>query len=372
MSKTRTVLVLSNHGEIVGGGEVSLLALLKGLDRSRWATVVVVPSEGAVAVGCRALGLPTHVIPLPSLRRPGPATLRSLVALHRLVKGSGSTLLHANGSRAMLYAGLTGRLARRPVIWHARVADPDHLLDRLLASLAHAVIVNSNAVRRRFSWAPADKVHCIYNGVDLAPFSPRPSSPGLRASLGLPQGVRVAGSIGRFVAYKGYHHLLEAAAMVREKFPDLHWVLVGEGKLRGDLERQCRRFGLERTVRLTGWQERIPEHLALFDLFVLPSLGEHFGRVILEAMAMEKAVVATDAGGVPEIVLDGETGILVPPADPAAMAAAVISLIEDPAKAARLGEAGRRRVASEFTLARHVDAVDRLYASLLDETGERL
>ncbi|MFQ5946339.1 MAG: glycosyltransferase, partial [Anaerolineae bacterium] len=166
--------------------------------------------------------------------------------------------------------------------------------------------------------------------------------------------------------------LLEAAGMVRGKHPDVHWVLVGDGELREDLERQCRRLALERTVHFAGWTERIPEYLALFDLFVLPSLGEHFGRVLLEAMAMEKAVVATNAGGVPEIVLDSETGILVPPANPAAMAAATMSLLEDPVRAARLGRAGRRRVASEFTLVRHVDATESLYASLLNETGEHV
>ncbi|MFQ5946012.1 MAG: glycosyltransferase, partial [Anaerolineae bacterium] len=177
---------------------------------------------------------------------------------------------------------------------------------------------------------------------------------------------------GRFVAYKGYHHLLEAAGIVRETHPSVHWLLVGHGELRGDLEQQCRRLGLERVVHFIGWADRIAEHLALSDLFVLPSLGEHFGRVLLEAMAMERAVVATNAGGVPEIVLDEQTGILVPPADPAAMAAAVISLVEDPARAARLGEAGRRRVESEFTLARHVDATETLYASLLDGPSERV
>ncbi|MFQ5945190.1 MAG: glycosyltransferase family 4 protein, partial [Anaerolineae bacterium] len=211
MSQTRTVLMLSNHGEIVGGGELSFLGLLKGLNRSRWAPIVVVPSDGAVAVGCRGLGLPTHVVPLPSIRWPGSAVLRSIGILYSLIKGTGAALLHANGSRAMFYAGFTGRLAGRRVIWHARVADRDNLLDRLLVSLAHAVIVNSRAVRRRFAWASTRKLHCIYNGIDLALFNPRQPTLELRASLGLPDGAPVVGSVGRFVAYKGYHHLLEAA-----------------------------------------------------------------------------------------------------------------------------------------------------------------
>ena len=112
--------------------------------------------------------------------------------------------------------------------------------------------------------------------------------------------------------------------------------------------------------------------MALFDVFVLPSLGEHFGRVIVEAMAMEKPVVATGAGGVPEIVGHGITGLLVPPADPAALAAAILSLLEDPVRAVRLGAAGRRRAVSDFSLSGHVAAIERLYARMLGETGHHV
>lgn len=365
MLTSRPVLVVSNHGEIAGGGEVSLLALLGGLDRSRWAPTVVVPSEGVVAERCRALGLTTAVVPLPGLRRPGPAMLRSVTGLRRLIRRTGAVLLHANGSRAMFYAGLAGRHPRRPVIWHVRVADSDGFLDRLMLRLASVVVVNSKAVGHRFAWAPPGKVRCIYNGVDLKRFSPRQPPPLLRAALGLPERARVVASIGRFVAFKGYAHLLEAAALVRAARADVHWLLVGEGELREDLEAQCRRLGLAPQVHFLGWREDVPDLLALCDLLVLPSLGEHFGRVLIEAMAMARPVVATEAGGVPEIVVHGETGVLVPPAEPKALAEAVLSLLEDPGRAARLGAAGRRRTERDFGLRRHAEAVEHLYEELL-------
>ena len=266
----------------------------------------------------------------------------------------------------MFYAGLAGRSGSRPVIWHVRVAEPDRLLDRLLFRLASAVLVNSNAVGSRFAWAPPGKVRRIYNGVDLTRFSPRQPSADLRAALGLPDGAPVVASIGRFVPYKGYGYLLEAARLVQEGREGVHWVLVGDGELRGALERQCRTLGLESQVHFTGWREDVPDILAVCDVFVLPSVAEHFGRVIIEAMAMGKAVVATDAGGVPEIVIPGETGLLVPSANTTAMAQAVTALLEDPARCAQLGAAGRRRVEAEFSLARHVAAVEALYAELLD------
>jgi glycosyltransferase involved in cell wall biosynthesis len=364
------ILFLSNSGELAGGGEASLLDLVEILARSRFRPFVVCPGPGSFRARLQALGISGEVLPFPAWRSARVLTIaRTLGRLGRLVRAQEIALVHANATwRIALYAGLAGRWRKIPMIWHVRVGEAEGWKDRLLARLATRIVVNSDAVARRFTGFAPGKVLRIYNGIDLGRFTPGQAPTALRASLGLPPAVPVVGSVGRFVAYKGYHHLLEAAAMVREKLPDVHWVLVGDGELRGELEARSRRLGLERTVRFTGWQERVAGYLALFDLFVLPSLGEHFGRVLLEAMAVEKAVVATDAGGVPEIVLDGETGILVPPADPAAMAAAVLSLIQDRPRARRLGEAGRRRVASHFSLARHVEGVQTLYRSLIGES----
>lgn len=365
MSAARPILMISNHGEIVGGGEISLLGLLEGLDRARWCPVLAVPEEGAVAGRARSLGIAVHVVPLPGVRRPGGGVLRGVVGLYRLARTCGARLLHANGTRAMLYAAPAGRLARRPVVWHVRVADPEPALDRILAALARAVVVNSEAVARRFAWARPGRVRTIPNGVDLARFAPREPPPALRPALGIPEGVPVVASVGRFVAYKGYDHLLEAVRLVLDARPDVHWVLVGDGELRGALEARCRDLDLDARVRFTGWREDVPDLLALCAVFVLASLGEHFGRVLVEAMAMARPVVATDAGGVPEIVVPGETGLLVPPAQPKALAEAVLALLEDPGRAAAVGAAGRRRAEAEFSLARHAAAVERLYQEIL-------
>ncbi|MBI3030239.1 MAG: glycosyltransferase family 4 protein [Candidatus Rokubacteria bacterium] len=372
--RTVHVLLCSESGELVGGGELSLLDLVTALVPSRFAPVVVCPGPGALVERLRAGGIPVEILPFPpwrSLRAIG--VLRTLARLAALVKARRISLLHVNATgRVALCAGLVGRWRRVPVIWHVRVKEPEGWKDRLLARLATRIVVNSGAVAMRFTGSARAKVTLIHNGIDLRRFTPGPPSEELRRGLGLPAGVPVVGSVGRFVAYKGYAYLLEAARLVRQKIPEARWILVGDGELRGELEAQCRRLGLDGAVTFAGWRERVGDYLALFDLFVLPSLGEHFGRVLLEAMAMGKAVVATDAGGVPEIVRHGETGLLVPPADPEAMAAAVVSLLQDRALASRLGAAGRRRVESEFSLGRHVEAVEAVYASLLDAIGDRL
>lgn len=367
-----TVLIVSNHGDIVGGGEISLLLLLEGLNRARWHPVVVVPVEGSVAERCRRLGVLVHAIPLPGLRRYRGGVLRAIASLKRLAEATGARLLHANGSRAMLYAGLAGLLGRRPVLWHVRVADRDPLLDPLLAALARRIVVNSQAVAGRFHGAAAARVRCVYNGVNLNEFSPRPPRPGLRQAVGVSGQGPVIVSAGRFVAYKGYDYLIEAARLLKADRPDAEWVIAGDGELRGALESLCRRCGLAGQVHFLGWRDDLPDVLSLADVFVSPAIGEHFGRVLIEAMAMGKPVVATASGGAPEIVVNGETGVLVPPADAAALAQAVRALLADPAGRRRLGEAGRARAEAAFGLARHAEAIGAVYRECTGETHGRV
>jgi glycosyltransferase involved in cell wall biosynthesis len=364
-----SILVVSNHGHVVGGGELSMLDLLRGLDRRRWAPALVVPEDGAVAARGRDLGLPIHVVPLPTLRRPGYDMVRSVRTLGRLARTTGAALIHANGSRAMMYGGLAGRSTGRPAIWHVRIAESDGVVDHALYALATGVIATSGAVGRRFG--KAGKVRLVPNGIDLARFTPRAPSPALRVALGVPPSSPLVLSIGRFIAEKGHRHLLEAAAQIERTGAGVHWVLVGAGELEELLRRQARALGLESQVHFTGWRDDVPDVLAVCDVFVLPSESEGFGRVVVEAMAMARAVVATTVGGVPEIVRDGETGVLVPPAAPAALAAAIRSLLDDPARAARLGAAGRTRAESRFSLTAHVDGVERVYAEVLGGDAAR-
>jgi starch synthase (maltosyl-transferring) len=144
----------------------------------------------------------------------------------------------------------------------------------------------------------------------------------------------------------------------------VHWVLVGDGELRSDLGRQAEALGIDRLVHFTGWLDDIRQMLALADLFVLPSHGEHFGRVLIEAMAMGRAVVATDAGGVPEIVKHGETGWLVKPGQPDRLAEAALQLLGNCEQSERFGLAGRRVVEDSFSVERHVGQIQSLYHHL--------
>jgi len=208
-------------------------------------------------------------------------------------------------------------------------------------------------------------VRLVPNGVDLKRFAPRPASAALRAALGVPPSAPLAVSIGRHVPEKGYRHLVDAAAALERVRPGVHWILVGDGELRCELKARARQAGVEPRMHFTGWRDDVPDVLALADVFVLPSESEGFGRVLVEAMAMGRAVVATAVGGVSDVVVAGETGLLVPPADPPALAEAVRALLDDPTRAARFGAEGRARAESTFSLGAHVDGVERVYDEVL-------
>ena len=369
MDRPVPVLYVSHHADIVGGGEISLLTLLKGLDREAWSPLLVVPGEGQVAERGRALDIPTHVVPMPSCRWPSAAMRAGVKALRRLIENSRAELMHANGSRAMVYTALARRTTRARIVWHVRVADSDGLLDGLLAASADRIIVNSHAVGGRFRFMAQQKLVCIHNGVDPADYGmvPAAEAAAFRRSYGIPADAPVVVSVGRFVSYKGYRFLIQAAHRLADRVPEIHWLLVGDGEERSALERLTKDLGLERTLHFTGWLARPQLALAAGDVFLLPSLGEHFGRVLLEAMAMRKAVVATNAGGVREIVKAGHTGVLVPPSDSEALARAAQGLLTNRSLAAYLGANGRQRVEECFTLDRHLQAVGNLYQSLLGQ-----
>ncbi|GKS58652.1 glycosyl transferase group 1 [Nitrospira sp.] len=361
------VLYVSHHADIVGGGEISLLHLAERLDRTRWCPLMVLPGQGAMAAECRRRDIATFILPMPTCRRFGKDMRASVTRLREIIRVTDASVLHANGSRAMMYAGIAGRLEGRRVVWHVRVAQPDGFIDRVLARLAHRIVVNSQAVAARFGFVSPNRLLCIYNGIDLDAYAPAVphSADAVRRQLGVPLNVPMAMSIGRMTSEKGQGYLLEVAQRLAAAMPDLYWVLVGDGKERAVLETRCKEMGLDDRVRFPGWLTDIPAALAACDLFVLPSVSEGFGRVLVEAMAMRKAVVASRTGGVPEVVVPGETGILVPPANPDALARAVGALIANPQLAEYFGQNGRLRVEDRFTLSHHVQAVSGVYDALV-------
>jgi glycosyltransferase involved in cell wall biosynthesis len=189
----------------------------------------------------------------------------------------------------------------------------------------------------------------IPNGVDHNRFRRQTPKVEARGKLGLPGGgAPVIGCTGRLSAQKGFSYLLRAVAQLRSRYPLLHVALAGDGPLAGSLSDEARALGIKDRVHFLGFQPDVQPVLDASDLFALPSLWEALPYSLLEAMAAELPVVATRVAGVPEVVVDGETGFLVPPSDPEALAVALHQLLDSPTLRQRMGHAGRRRVMTRF------------------------
>jgi glycosyltransferase involved in cell wall biosynthesis len=258
----------------------------------------------------------------------------------RLARRTGARILHVHGYAAADFGRLAACLCRARLVLHEHFADPrmpayQSLADRLLAARTDAAIAVSGStrdflVRERF--VPADRVRLIWNGAPLDEFAPVPRERALatRRALGLPEDALVVGTIGRLNAQKGHAHLLDAAARVLASQPDGRFLLAGDGDLLEPLRAQAARLGIAERVVFAGHRTDVPDLLGAIDVFCLSSLYEGTPLALFEAMAAGKAIVSTAVDGCREVIEDGRTGLLVRPADPAALAGALEALLCSP------------------------------------------
>jgi glycosyltransferase involved in cell wall biosynthesis len=222
----------------------------------------------------------------------------------------------------------------------------------------------SNAVRQVMlsSGIPDAQVRTIHSGIDLKRCDHVPE-----ASPPFPPGTRVLGTVGHLAGHKGHRYLLDAMQLIVQEEPSVGLAIAGTGDLRAELEAQAEALGIARQVCFTGFRHDILSLIRCFEIFVFPSNLEGLGTSVLDAMALGKPVVATQAGGIPEMVQDGVTGLLVPPRDPKALAQAILQLLRQPVLATRFGEAGARRVQQHFTSERMALQTMQVYHQLVDD-----
>jgi glycosyltransferase involved in cell wall biosynthesis len=368
----------------VGGAEAHVLALLGRLDPAQdelWLAYFEERPDTArpMVDDFQALGVRT--IDLRGRGQLDPAAARRLL---RLLRRERFDLVHTHSLRAELVAVAAARLLRpRPrVIRTVHNTDDFYLrppaawLARVSGRLLDGVVAISDAVSEhvvKHAGLPASKVRRIYYGLDTRPYETVPplSEVGAREAISKPQSgpspTPLIGMIARLAPQKGHRILFDALPAVIQRFPELRVVLVGHEHLttQAELEAYARERGVAERVTFTGFRDDLPALLAEWNLMVLPSHWEGFGLVLLEAMAAGRPVVASRVGPIPEIVLNGETGLLVEPGNAEQLAAALIELLEQPALAARLGAAGRRRVAEQFTIETMVAETVQYYDELL-------
>jgi glycosyltransferase involved in cell wall biosynthesis len=283
-------------------------------------------------------------------------------------------VIHAHDPMAVALTAMalqtTGsRLAEPPLVVASRRVDfhlKRHAFSKWKYRHVDTFIAASQAIRFILvdDGIPADRIDVVHDGVNEALIDKQPPVDA-HAAFWLPAGAPLVGNVAALVPHKGQRHLIGAAARVVRRIPNARFLIVGEGELRPALERQIKDLGLERHVVLTGFRQDALGLMKSFDLSVMSSITEGLGSSVLEAMACGRAVVATRAGGLPEAVEDGETGLLVPPRDDAALEAAIVRLLEDAALRERFGRAGRARISQHFSVDHLVTETLRVYESRL-------
>lgn len=370
-----TGVLFVDHAEALGGAEHSLLLLLRHLDRSRFRPLLAC-NRGPLAEAATALDVPVILVEMPRIRGEALGPLRLLrgsQALARLIRRRQVDIVHSNVMRASFYAALAARLTGRPLVWHVRDIHPpsERWYTRLMCRLATRVIAISQAVAAALPCP--HKVTVVYNGLDLEEYPPELEGAVVRAELGLPLDAPVAGIVGRLQAWKGQERFLRAAVQVAERLPQARFLVVG-GAIFGDgeayaagLRHLATDLGLGERVIFTGHRQDLPRLLAALDVLVHCAEAEPFGRVLIEGMAARRPVVAFADGAVPEIVRHEEMGLLVPPGDEPALAAAMVELLGDAQRRQRMGVAGRHRVEQHFTAAQTARAIEAIYCLVAED-----
>ncbi len=292
-----------------------------------------------------------------------PAAVRSLRVLFR---ARGVRLVHTHSSIDSWAAGLAAKSLGLPVVRSRHVTIPVSRWRALVYRLADRVITSGDAVKEILVSAgvPAEKIVAIAPGIDPARFHPDVSGTAVRAELGL-TGPTV-GLVANLRGSKGHRFFLEAAREIRRDVANARFLIVGDGVAFADTERRVRELGLEDAVVMTGFRRDVPEIMAALDVLVLPSIkSEASSQVIPQALAVGTPVVATTVGGSPELIRDGETGYLVPPANPRALADAVLALLREPRRAEAMAERGGAMVRARYTIDAAMERTVAVYDELL-------
>jgi glycosyltransferase involved in cell wall biosynthesis len=360
-----------------GGTEMNAVRTAEALDRSRVRlTVFAMRPDGPMRARYEAAGVPVVATP-PVSTLVAVRTARQAWRLARQFREAGVDVVHCHDVYTNWFAGVAARLAGVPLLTSKRWIGGQrrHLqLGRVAYRLSARVLANSDGVARTLTTedgVPPQRVVVVPNFVEDAAFAALPDAARRRMleTWGVPQGGPVVGCVARLRSEKGQATLLRAAARVRDRHPDLVVVLVGDGPEEPALRALATELGLAARVCFAGHQPNRPNPHQLFDVSVLASDHEGFPNTLVEAMAAARPTVASNVGGVPDAVLDGETGLLVPAGDPAALAGALARVLSDPAWAAGMGAHGRAVARERFTPERVTSRLTRLYAELAGHPG---
>lgn len=381
------------HRPQIGGAETVILNTLSHLDRARFRLSVLGPAPGPIAERLDSLGVSYVTHSMPKMPR-GAAGFVSCGLRHlafsrwlaKYLESEGVDLVHANTVFSQLWAGRAARAARTPVVWHVqeilRPGRRNGFLLRFGAAHADRVLAASDAVRRSLLsfGVPDEKIVVIHNGLNpKGPFRPDLPPGALRRTLGLPASRPIVLMPAMLTHWKGQHVFLEAASQVAALAPEPVFVLVGDALVTSDrpyadeLRDMARKQGLEGRFLFAGLRSDMAEVVADADMVVHASIWEDpLPTVVIEAMAMGKPIVASDVGGVRELIEDGVSGRILPAGDVPALRDELLRLLGDPDLRRRLGGEARQRFLERFTVDRYMGRLESLYEDVLRRARARV
>ncbi len=353
-------------GRHLYGGPQQVLYLVSALAERGHEGTLVCPPGSAVDAAARALSIPVR-----NLFCAGDLDLPFAYRLTQYINESKPDLVHCHSRRgADILGGLAASFADVPAIVSRRV---DNTELRLMAALRYRpfrrIIAISEAIAAvlRDHAVDAGRIVVIRDAVDTDAFAADPDPAAFRESFGIEDGTFVMAAAGQLIARKGHRYLLEAAAKLAGAGRRFRLIIFGEGPLDGELRAQAADLRLGEHVQFAGFRDDLDSFMGCFDLFVHPALAEGLGVVTLKAAASGVPVIGFEAGGVPEAVSHGETGLLVPPEDSEALCDAITSLMDDEARRKDFGARGRKRMLAEFSIGAMADKHIELYETVLNE-----
>jgi glycosyltransferase involved in cell wall biosynthesis len=307
--------------------------------------------------------------------------LEALFDMWRIIKKYNPLIVHTHSSKAGLLGRLAAKLAGVPIIVHS---PHGHvfvgyfgpiktkifiILERLASRITDKIIALTQREKEdhiRLRIGSEDTFVIIHSGVELNKFKEMPLIEGqnLRKNLGLPEDALIIGTSGRLEPVKGPEFLIKAANRIISQYPNTFFLFVGDGSLRRDLEKKALDLGIEKNIVFLGWRNDVSKIISIYDIFVLPSLNEGMGRVLVEAMALGKPIVASNAGGIPDLITHGKTGFLVPPKNSKELAKYIQILLENKEKRVKMGLAGKK-MALNFSKEIMVSKTVELYQHLM-------
>ena len=366
----------------IGGPALHVIILNSELNQSRFSSRLVTGRESAAEGNMNDLAASRGVGPvvIDALGREIflKEDFRALIRLIRLINKEKPDIVHTHNAKAGTLGRIAAKITGVPIIIHTFHGHIFHSyfgyfkskfflwLERLLAKFTNVIITVGEAQRREildYGVAPPEKVISVPLGLDLKPFVDMKFDPNLlRRELSLPPEILI---VARLVPIKNHNCFLESARLVLEKFENVGFLVIGDGELRDTLEQKAKKLGLESRVFFLGFQHNLQKIYAGLDIVTLCSYNEGLPVALIEAMSAGKPVISTDVGGVGDLILDGDNGLLVPSESPKALAEAITYLLRRPERRRVMGNSGRRKAYPHFDKVRLLSDIDKLYHKLL-------